>query len=59
MREQGIFPVIEVRQLRRLLAVFVSAELKLNIHHNDGRKIPREIQGCEAVNFGFAEGIVV
>src|SRR5579863_3115539 len=55
MREQGIFLASEVRQLRRLLAAFVSAEPKLNIHHNNGRKIPCEIQGYEAVNFLFKE----
>jgi len=55
MSEQGIFPVSEVQQLRRLLAAFVSAGPKLNIHQNNGRKIPREIQGYEAVNFGSEE----
>jgi hypothetical protein len=34
MREQGIFPVFKVRHFRRLLAAFVSAEPKLNIHQN-------------------------
>jgi hypothetical protein len=55
MREQGIFLVSEVRQLRRLLAAFVSAEPKLNIHHNNVRKISCEIQGYEAVNFASKE----
>jgi hypothetical protein len=36
--------------LRRLLAAFVSAEPKLNIHRNNGRKFSVEIQGYEAVN---------
>lgn len=53
MREQGIFPVSEVRHFRRLPAAFVSAEARLNVHHNDGRKFRREIQGYAAVNFLF------
>jgi hypothetical protein len=55
MSEQGAFPVCEVRQLRRLLAVFVSAKPELNIHHNNVRKISCEIQGYEAVNFASKE----
>jgi len=55
MGEQGIFPVSKVRYFRRLLAAFVSAEPKLNIHRNNGRKFLREIQGYEAVNFGSKE----
>ena len=55
MSEQGIFPVSEVRHFRRLLAAFVSAEPKLNIHHNNGRNFFGEIQGYEAVNLVVAE----
>ena len=55
MREQGIFLVSEVQQLRRLLAAFVSAKPQLNIHRNNGRKFLCEIQGCAAVNFASKE----
>jgi hypothetical protein len=55
MHEQDIFLVSEVQHLRRLPAAFVSAEPRLNIHHNNGRKFPCEIQGWEAVNFGSKE----
>jgi hypothetical protein len=53
MREQSIFLVSEVQHFRRLRAAFVSAEPRLNIHRNNGRKFAREKQGCEAVNFLF------
>ena len=55
MRKQGIFLVSEVQHFRRLLAAFVSAKPRLNIHRNNGRKISCEIQGYEAVNFGLKE----
>jgi hypothetical protein len=53
MRQQDISPVSEVRHFRRLLAAFVSAKPKINIHRNNGRKFSLGTQGYEALDFSW------